>query len=35
MVLKESIEIHTVELAKCNSGAREVQGANLLEQWAY
>ena len=35
MVLKESIEIHTVELAKYNAGALEIQGASVLEQWAY
>jgi len=35
MVLKESIEIHTVELAKYNAGSSEVQGASVLEQWAY
>jgi len=35
MVLKESIEIHTVELAKYNGGSSEVQGASVLEQWAY
>jgi predicted transposase/invertase (TIGR01784 family) len=34
-VLEDSIEIHTVELAKYNEGPREVHGANLLEQWAY
>ena len=35
MVLKESIEIHTVELAKYNRGTHKVQGASVLEQWAY
>ena len=35
VVLKDSIEIHTVELAKYNGGASEVHVANILEQWAY
>jgi predicted transposase/invertase (TIGR01784 family) len=34
-VLEDSIEIHTVELAKYNGSAREVRGASILEQWAY
>ena len=35
MVLADSIEIHTVELAKYNGGLGEVRGASVLEQWAY
>jgi len=35
MILEESIEIHTVELAKYNGGPGEVRGASVLEQWAY
>jgi len=35
MVLEDSIEIHTVELAKYNGGASEVHVASILEQWAY
>jgi len=35
MVLEDSIEIHTVELAKYNGGPGEVRGASVLEQWAY
>ena len=35
MVLEESIEIHTVELAKYNGSASELRGASVLEQWAY
>jgi len=35
MVLEDSIEIHTVELAKYNGGPGEVVGASVLEQWAY
>ena len=34
-VLEESIEIHTVELAKYNGNANEVRNASVLEQWAY
>ena len=34
-VLEESIEIHTVELAKYNGNASEVRNASVLEQWAY
>jgi predicted transposase/invertase (TIGR01784 family) len=34
-VLEESIEIHTVELAKYNGNANEVREASVLEQWAY
>ena len=35
MVLADSIEIHTIELAKYNGGPGEVRGASVLEQWAY
>ena len=35
MVLENSIEIHTVELAKYNKGPSAVRGATELEQWAY
>jgi predicted transposase/invertase (TIGR01784 family) len=35
IVLEDSIEIHTVELAKYNGGVSEVRGASVLEQWAY
>jgi len=35
MVLEDSIEIHTVELAKYNGGSSQVRGASILEQWAY
>ena len=35
MVLEDSIEIHTVELAKYNGSSSEVRGASVLEQWAY
>ena len=35
MVLVDSIEIHTVELAKYNEVLSEVGGASVLEQWAY
>jgi hypothetical protein len=34
-VLEESIEIHTVELAKYHGGASEVRSASVLQQWAY
>jgi len=34
-VLEESIEIHTVELAKYNGEPSEVRSANVLQQWAY
>ena len=34
-VLEESIEIHTVELAKYNGEASEVRSASVLQQWAY
>jgi predicted transposase/invertase (TIGR01784 family) len=34
-VLDDSIEIHTVELAKYNGGPDKVRSANILEQWAY
>ena len=34
-VLEESIEIHTVELAKYNGNASDVRNASVLEQWAY
>jgi predicted transposase/invertase (TIGR01784 family) len=34
-VLEESIEIHTVELAKYNGNVNEVRNASVLEQWAY
>jgi len=34
-VLEDSIEIHTVELAKYNKGQSALQGASVLEQWAY
>ena len=33
--MAESIEIHTVELAKYNGVSSEVCGASVLEQWAY
>jgi hypothetical protein len=33
--LDDSIEIHTVELAKYNGGPDKVRSANILEQWAY
>jgi predicted transposase/invertase (TIGR01784 family) len=34
-VLEESIEIHTVELAKYNGAQSDVRSASVLEQWAY
>lgn len=34
-VLQESIEIHTVELAKYNGSVDDIQSASVLEQWAY
>ena len=34
-ILEDSIEIHTVELAKYNGGPSEVRRASVLEQWAY
>jgi len=34
-VLEDSIEIHTVELAKYNGGVGDVREASVLEQWAY
>ena len=34
-VLEDSIEIHTVELAKYNGGPSDVRSASVLEQWAY
>jgi len=34
-VLEDSIEIHTVELAKYNGALSEVRSASVLEQWAY
>ena len=34
-VLEESIEIHTVELAKYHGALSEVRSASVLEQWAY
>ena len=34
-VLEESIEIHTVELAKYNGALSDVRSASVLEQWAY
>ena len=34
-VLEESIEIHTVELAKYNGTLSDVRSASVLEQWAY
>ena len=34
-VLEESIEIHTVELAKYNGALSDVRSASILEQWAY
>ena len=34
-VLEESIEIHTVELAKYNGSVSDVRSASVLEQWAY
>ena len=34
-VLDDSIEIHTVELAKYNGGSSDVSNASVLEQWAY
>jgi predicted transposase/invertase (TIGR01784 family) len=34
-VLEESIEIHTVELAKYNGNTSDVRNASVLEQWAY
>ncbi|MFN9416200.1 MAG: PD-(D/E)XK nuclease family transposase, partial [Pirellula sp.] len=34
-VLDDSIEIHTVELAKYNGGPDKVRSASILEQWAY
>jgi predicted transposase/invertase (TIGR01784 family) len=34
-VLEESIEIHTVELAKYNGAVSDVRSASVLEQWAY
>jgi predicted transposase/invertase (TIGR01784 family) len=33
--LEESIEIHTVELAKYNGALSDVRSASVLEQWAY
>jgi len=35
MVLEESIEIHTVELAKYNGDRTGVRTASVLEQWSY
>jgi len=35
MVLEDSIEIHTVELAKYNNDRGALRGAGVLEQWAY
>jgi len=35
MILQDSIEIHTIELAKYNGAVSEVRGASVLEQWAY
>ena len=34
-VLDDSIEIHTVELAKYNGALSDVRSASVLEQWAY
>ena len=34
-ILEDSIEIHTVELAKYNGVPSEVRRASVLEQWAY
>jgi predicted transposase/invertase (TIGR01784 family) len=34
-LLEESIEIHTVELAKYNGALSDVRSASVLEQWAY
>ena len=34
-VLDDSIEIHTVELAKYNGAPSDVRSARVLEQWAY
>ncbi len=34
-VLEESIEIHTVELAKYNGGPSDIRDASVLEQWSY
>ena len=34
-VLEESIEIHTVELAKYNGALSDVRSTSILEQWAY
>jgi len=34
-VLEDSIEIHTVELAKYNRKRGALRGATVLEQWAY
>jgi len=34
-VLEDSIEIHMVELAKYNKGQSALQGASVLEHWAY
>jgi hypothetical protein len=33
--LEDSIEIHTVELAKYNGSPNEVRRSSVLEQWAY
>jgi len=35
MVLEDSIEIHTVELARYSRERSALQGASVLEQWAY
>jgi len=34
-VLDDSIEIHTVELAKYSTNRAALRGASVLEQWAY
>ena len=34
-ILEDSIEIHTVELAKYNGERDSLRGASVLEQWAY
>jgi len=34
-VMEDSIEIHTVELAKYNGALSDVRSASVLEQWAY
>jgi hypothetical protein len=33
--MEESIEIHTVELAKYNGSLSDVRRSSVLEQWAY